>query len=127
MPFLNGTIEPTTLGAPYDFYISLDTGWLTAVSVFPPTNISSNLGPEYAQIFIAFGSKAVTNKALILAQGIVNQTDGCFWTGKQLVEESMYLGFLIRSFGNTHYSYGYFLEQYCDPTSLIDPHRTDLC
>lgn len=127
MPYVNGQIIPTVAGEPSDFYIPLDTGWLTAVSVFPRTDVKNSAGPEYAQIFITFASKSITSKALILAQQIVNQTAGCFWTGKQLVEAEMYLGFLIRSFGNTPYYYGYFIERYCDTSHPADEKRTDRC
>jgi len=120
-------IEATTLGAPDTEFFSVDRGWLTAISLYPRTDTQNILGPEYGQIFIAFGAPQLTSKSLILAQGIFNYTDGVFWTGRQLLENDMYIGFLIRSFGNTPFYYGYFIEQICQPSYIPPNLRTDKC
>lgn len=127
MPFINGQLKPVSSGAPIAYYFPLDAGWLTAVSIFPQTDLINTQGPEYAQIFITFGPQAISSKALVLAQGICNVTDAVYWTGRQLVEEGMHLAFLLRTFNNYWFNYGYFIETICPGTPEAAGPRTDKC
>jgi len=127
MPYANGQIANTILGAPTYLFIPLDDGWITAASLHFPYRSPDLLGPHYGQIFISFGAGSAAAKAIILAQGSINSSDGVYWTGKQLLEESMHLGFMIRSNGITPFNYAYFVEKYCPlPANDYQP-RTDKC
>jgi len=117
MPYKRGLLDSTSLGIPAFNYFPAEGGWLTAASVYYDPSGKNNAGPDYGQIFISFGQSSEFSKGIILAQGPITWTNGLFWTGKQLIEDEMYLGFMIRSFGGNIFHYGYFVEKPCPITS----------